>query len=191
MIRLETERLVIRDPLPSDIGGWHGLLSDAKAMVYLPDIMTRSLAESRRNLEEAIREAHDPRRTKYFFALEHGATGAFVGSAGYTVTEETPLGKFAHAGYFMRPEYHGQGLMTEAMREILRFAFEDGGVYRIGTGCLAENRASERVMQKCGMIKEAEHISHTWHDGRAKDRVEYRLLRDEWRGSDPPRPWTP
>jgi ribosomal-protein-alanine N-acetyltransferase len=70
--------------------------------------------------------------------------------------------------------------MTEAFREVIRFAFEDDGVYRISTGCLSENRASERVMQKCGLIKEADYKSFVWHDGRMKDRVEYRMLRDEW-----------
>ena len=39
---------------------------------------------------------------------------------------------------------------------------------------------STRVMQKCGFIKEADFKSHTWHDGAMKDRVEYRMLRDEW-----------
>jgi inorganic pyrophosphatase len=70
--------------------------------------------------------------------------------------------------------------MTEAVRELLRFAFEDNGVYRVSTGCMTENRASERVMQKCGMIREAERKDFIWHDGRMKDRVEYRLLKNEW-----------
>lgn len=30
------------------------------------------------------------------------------------------------------------------------------------------------------MIKEAERKAYTWHDGHMKDRVEYRLLQDEW-----------
>ena len=39
---------------------------------------------------------------------------------------------------------------------------------------------SERVMQKCGLIKEAEHIDYEWHDGKMKTRLEYRLLKREW-----------
>jgi len=180
MIRLKTARLIIRDPSPKDLDGWHRLLSDPTTMYYLPDIMTRSLDESRRNLGAALDEARNPDRTKYFFTVEHIESGAFVGSVGYTVTDATPLGKLAGAGYFLLPEYHGRGYMTEALKEVMRFAFEDGDVYKISTGCIKENRASERVMQKCGMIKEAEHKSHTWHDGRMKDRVEYRMLKDEW-----------
>ena len=181
MIHLITERLIIRDPLPTDINDWHRLLSDPKTMYYLPDMITRSFEESRVNLETAINESQNIKRTKYFFAIEHGETGAFIGTVGYTVTETTPLGKFVEAGYFMLPEYHGQGYMTEALSEVIHFAFVDDGVFRINASCLIENRASERVMQKCGLIKESEYKSFTWHDGRMKNRVEYRLLKDEWK----------
>ena len=180
MIRLTTNRIIIRDPLLTDIDAWHRLLCDPKTMYYLPDIMTRSLEESRNNLETAVAEAHNPNRTKYYFVIEDKKTGAFIGTAGYTVTRTVPAGKAVGVGYFILPEYHGQGIMTEALLEVIRFAFEDDGVYRIETGCLTENRASERIMQKCGFIKEAERKSYAWHDGRLKDRVEYRLLRDEW-----------
>ena len=47
-------------------------------------------------------------------------------------------------------------------------------------GCIKENIGSEKVMQKCGMIKEAEHVHCVWHEGRLKNRVEYRLLKTEW-----------
>ena len=46
--------------------------------------------------------------------------------------------------------------MTEAFRELLRFAFEENGVCRVTTGCDRENKGSENVMIKCGMIKEAD-----------------------------------
>jgi len=180
MIHLTTKRLIIRDPLQTDINHWHRLMSDSKAMYYLPDIMTHSLAESRQNLETAIAESYNPDRTKYFLAIEHKETGAFIGTAGYTVTEKLPVGKLAGAGYFILPEYHKQGIMTEAFKEIIRFAFEEDDICRISTGCLMENQASECVMQKCGLIKEAEYKSYVWHDGELKDRVEYRLLKQEW-----------
>ena len=180
MVHLATKRLIIRDPLPTDIDEWHRLLSDPITMYYLPDILTRSFDESLKNLGNAISEARNPDRTEYFFAIEHGETGAFIGTVGYTVTEATPLGKIADAGYFILSEYYGQGYMTEALSEVIRFAFVDDGVYRMDIGCLTENRASERVMQKCGFIREAVHKSYIWHGGRMKDRVEYRLLKDEW-----------
>ena len=64
--------------------------------------------------------------------------------------------------------------------EIIRFAFEDNYVFRISTGCIKDNLGSKKVMQKCGLIKEAELKMNEWHDGRMKDRVLYRLLKNEW-----------
>ena len=180
MIQLITERLIVRDPLLTDIDGWHRLLSDSETMYYLQDILTHSLEESEQNLNIAIGESQNQNREKYFFTVESKETGLFIGSVGYTVIQVTPIGKIIEAGYFILPEYHGKGYVSEAFMEVLRFAFENNDVYRINTGCLSENQASERVMQKCGLIKEAEFKSYTWHDGIMKDRIEYCLLRDEW-----------
>ena len=69
MIHLTTVRLVIRDPLSTDINGWHRLLFDSKTMYYLEDIMTSSLEESRNNLDVAISESQKMRRKKYFLPL--------------------------------------------------------------------------------------------------------------------------
>lgn len=41
--------------------------------------------------------------------------------------------------------------------------------------------ADKKVMQKCGLIKEAEHADWEWHDGKLKTRLEYRLLKSEWK----------
>ena len=35
-------------------------------------------------------------------------------------------------------------------------------------------------MQKCGMIREAEHVDYEWHDGKMKTRMEYRMLKSDW-----------
>ena len=154
MIRLETPRLVIRDYMPCDEEEYYQLKSDEGAMLrYQWDIMVHGRKESGRQL----------------------------GSVGYTVGERTPVGKLVHAGYFYFPEFWGQGYGTEAFGEVLRFAFEEDGVYRVTTGCLQENRGSERIMQKCGLIKEAEHVDWQWHQDRMKTRLEYRLLKQEYR----------
>jgi ribosomal-protein-alanine N-acetyltransferase len=34
---------------------------------------------------------------------------------------------------------------------------------------------------KCGMIKEAEHKEYELYEDKLKDRVEYRLLKHEWK----------
>ncbi|MDL2293969.1 GNAT family N-acetyltransferase [Ruminococcaceae bacterium OttesenSCG-928-D13] len=180
MLTLRTERLILRDYRPADLADHHRLMSDEKTMYFLPDLLTHSLAESRQNLEEAMAAALEAPREKVFLAMELAEGGAYLGSVGYTVIDSPPPGKVVHAGYFMLPEHHGKGYMPEAVLELMRHAFEDDGVFRFETGCFADNRPSERVMQKCGMVREAHHRQCAWHDGKMRDRLLYSLLRDEW-----------
>ena len=57
-------------------------------------------------------------------------------------------------GYWLGVPYWGQGLITEAGREILRHAFEDLVMERVWAGYYDGNLRSKRVQEKLGM---------TWH----------------------------
>lgn len=179
MINLQTHRLRIRDHISSDLGSHHKLLIDSKVMHYIQDIQTYSLEESKSNLQKAINEVNNPKRKFYFLRIENKKS-EHIGEIGYTVTDFTPVGKLVHLGYFSYPQFWGQGYMTEALKEVMRFAFMENDVFRITTGCLKDNIGSEKVMKKCNMIKEGEYKFKQYHDGEMKDRVSYRMLRDEW-----------
>jgi RimJ/RimL family protein N-acetyltransferase len=183
-INLETERLILRDHTIEDFNSHHSLLSDENIMYYLQDIKTTTLEESKLNLLNAIEDICSNNRTKYFFRIENKVTNEHIGEIGYTVTDFTPVGKLVHLGYFTYQRHWNKGYVTEAVKEVIRFAFEDNDVFRISTGCIKDNLGSERVMQKCGMTKEAEFKMNEWHDGKMKDRVLYRLLKNEWMSSD-------
>ena len=179
MIRLETPRLILRDYLPSDEEEYYQLKSNPKTMYYLQDIMLHSPEEAHVDFANVLQDMAKPDRKFYFLRVEL-KNGVQLGTVGYTVKSHTPLGKLVDAGYFYLPEFWGQGYGSEAFREVLRFGFQEDGVYRFTTGCLKDNVGSERVMQKCGLIKEAEHVDWEWHDGRMKTRLEYRLLLPEY-----------
>lgn len=180
MIQLATERLIIRDHTWEDLPDLFALLSDPEAMEYLPDLAAQTWEEADDNLHHAMEPAAGGVRENYYFAMRTKDTDSFIGEIGYSVIASAGIGKVVNLGYFTLPEKWGRGYVTEAAREVMRFAFEEDGVYRIETGCLRENVGSERVMIKCGMIKEAEFKQKVLHEGVLKDRVEYRLLRPEW-----------
>lgn len=181
MIRLETPRLVLRDYISADGEEYFHLKTHPRTMYYLQDIQLATRREAEEDLARVLADASSPERKFYFLRAEL-KDGTQIGSVGYTVIARTPLGKIAHAGYFYLPEFWGQGYGSEAFRRVLAFAFEEDGVYRMNTGCLTENAGSEKIMQKCGMIKEAERPQWEWHDGKMKTRVEYRLLKEEFMG---------
>lgn len=177
----ETERLILRDYREDDFNDYYRLKTDSKTMYYLQDIQLHTKEEAYDDFHKVLDDMSKVDRKFYFMHIELKDSHEQVGSIGYTVLNDTPVGKIVHAGYFIYPEFWGKGYTTEAFQRVLAFAFSDNNVYRVSTGCLAENIGSERVMQKCGLIKEAEHIDYEWHDGKMKTRLEYRLLKREWR----------
>ena len=180
MINLETDRLILRDYNESDFDAYYKLKTDDKTMYYMQDIKLDSPEDARAEFRDVLADMEKSDREFYFLHMELKDTHEQVGSVGYTVTGTTPVGKLVHLGYFTYPKFWGNGYMSEAVKKVLEFAFTQDNVYRVTTGCLSENIGSERVMQKSGLIKEAEHIDYEWHDDRMKTRLEYRLLKAEW-----------
>lgn len=57
-------------------------------------------------------------------------------------------------GYVLARTWWGQGLMTEALTEIVSWALCQDSIWRIGDVCDVDNAASARVMEKAGLVRE-------------------------------------
>ena len=181
MIQLFTDRLIIRDYVAEDLDNHHKLLSDNTVMYYLQDIKSNSIEDSRENLMIILNDQKSNDRKRYHFVIEKTAGNEFIGGIGYTVSDNTAYGKLVHMGYFIMSNHWNKGYTTEALKKVMEFAFLENNVYRIHTGCIKDNLYSEKIMQKCGFIKEADFKEYVYHDGKFKNRVEYRLLKKEWK----------
>lgn len=179
MVSFETERLLIRDNLESDISMHHKLMSDLEVMRYIQDIMTITLEESKKNLEFSIEESKKEDRKCFFFAMLEKDTGNFVGAIGFTIIEKTNDHGIAEMGYFALKDYWGKGYVTEAARSVVRFAFEEVRLHKMLAGCNALNTKSENIMKKLGMSKEAHHKQQMLFEDTWCDRLIYAKLRDE------------
>ncbi len=61
-----------------------------------------------------------------------------------------------HFGYVLRESAWGKGYSSEALTELVARSLNDPEIFRIYAYCDAEHTASERVMQKAGLSKEAD-----------------------------------
>ena len=170
MLILETERLIVRDYLESDLHDVHRLFSDKKSMYFLNDITTNNIEETRKNHQAAMANSDGQ-----YFCICNKQTNEFIGSVGYTITAKTPLGKVVHLGYFILPELQRKGYTPEAVKKVLEFAFTKDNCIRVTTGCYKDNDPSRKVMERVGFRKEAERIKAQYHDGVMKDRLEYAI----------------
>ena len=179
-ICLETERLRLREYREGDLADHHRLLSDPEVMFYLQDLQTFSLAESKRNLGQAMAAVGETPRVEVFLVIETLA-GVYVGGIGYTVKESNPAGRRVEIGYFTHPASWGRGYAKEALKALVAYAFTHGQVYRVDGSCLADNLPSRRVMEACGLVEEGLKESYQWHEDRLKARCYYGLLKEDWK----------
>ena len=78
-------------------------------------------------------------------------------------------------GYAVSPLYENQGLATEAAQGMIDYAFSWSPVQMVDAHTLAEENASVKVLEKCGMTRIAE--KHDEEDG---DIWQWRILRTDF-----------
>jgi RimJ/RimL family protein N-acetyltransferase len=87
----------------------------------------------------------------------------------------------AELGWVLDPTYTGHGYATEAVRELLRYCFQDLGVRRVTANCFLGNDTSWRLMERLGMRRELHAVRDSLHrSGRWLDTVGYAILEEEW-----------
>jgi RimJ/RimL family protein N-acetyltransferase len=90
-------------------------------------------------------------------------------------------GKQAELGWVLNPAHTGHGYATEAVRELLRYCFQDLGVHRVTANCFLDNDTSLRLTERVGMRRELQAVRESLHrSGRWLDTVGYAILDDEW-----------
>ena len=65
-------------------------------------------------------------------------------------TDMTDRDDECEMGYWLGKPFWGQGIMPEAVMEMLRYAFEDCGMQKVWIGYYEGNTKSKRVQEKCG-----------------------------------------
>lgn len=97
----------------------------------------------------APRPELDGWRAWYWLANEGGAEKRMlVGSGGFkSRPDETGM---VEIGYGTLEEFQGRGYATEAVDALINWAFYAAGIARVTAEADAKNRASLRVLEKCG-----------------------------------------
>lgn len=73
-------------------------------------------------------------------------------------------------------EYQGKGIITEAIKEVVRYGFKVMKLHSIEAIIDTKNLDSEKVLQKNGFVKEAHLKENEYYEGRFLDTVIYSIL---------------
>ncbi|MCM1040638.1 MAG: GNAT family N-acetyltransferase [Roseburia sp.] len=174
-VTLRTKRLLIRPWRQSDLEDFYTYAS----VDGVGQMAGWKPHESREESQAILNIFIEDKKT---FALEY--QGRAVGSIGIEKYNEEHFPEFAdkkcrEIGYVLSKEFWGQGLMPEAVKEVIRFLFEDIGLDVIFCGHFLWNHQSQRVQEKCG-FKHYAFYTYTTRLGTTEDDEENILYRNEW-----------
>jgi ribosomal-protein-serine acetyltransferase len=85
-------------------------------------------------------------------------------------------------GYWLGADHQGKGLMTEACRAVVRYAFKELQLHRLEIRCAPGNARSCAIPERLGFKREGLLRQAQWVSGRWLDLVVYGLLANEWKG---------
>ena len=163
----ETERLIIRGLLPTDIDEMLELHSDPEVHIFLGN----NTITSKKKLLEII----DSVRQQYIdfgvgrWAMINKKTGEFIGWTGLEfVTKETNNHtNFYDLGYRLIKRFWGQGFATESAFASLDYAFDTLNIEQVYAMADCNNLGSNKILKKVGLhfIEEfdLEGIKHNWY----------------------------
>ena len=145
-IKLETERLILRRWKDSDAEDLYQYAKDPEVGPIAGWPPHQSIDESR----EVIRNVFNGKEA---YAICLKTDGKAIGAIELKLNGHTDLtdrDDECELGYWLGKPFWGQGIMPEAVREILRHAFEDIGMTTVWVGYYEGNSKSKRVQEKSG-----------------------------------------
>jgi ribosomal-protein-serine acetyltransferase len=134
-----------------------------------------SRADTRRYLRSA--RIARVRRRAIELAIQSRQSGELLGMI--SLHRIDWLRRSAGMGYWIRRTSWGKGLATEAARAAVDLGFNGCGLHRIEVHIAVENRASQRVAEKLGLVREGVARGVEFVNGRYLDHIQYALLRSD------------
>jgi ribosomal-protein-alanine N-acetyltransferase len=182
--RLVTARLVLRPPRTSDLAELRrAMRKNAAHLAPWTPLSTRG--EDPASITALSRAVIVQRRAwrqgaQYaFIVLGREPRSAILGRVALNHVYRGALQQ-AYLGYWMDREQQGQGLMTEAVRAALDFAFGPAALHRVQINIMPRNVASRRIVEKLGIRSEGMAERYLEIGGAWEDHVMYAVTAEEW-----------
>lgn len=175
---LSSERLLLRKLCAEDTAFIYKQFSDPQVSEYLMDAPPLTDMDGAQAIVNFFTNPES--RSNNRWVLLRKSDQKPIGTIGFHKWDRDHC--HAEIGYDLIPDCWGQGYMTEATKEVVRFGFENMELNRIDAFVYVGNPRSLRVLEKMGfkqegVLREYFHLNDTFYD-----HVFLGLLKRDWQG---------
>jgi ribosomal-protein-alanine N-acetyltransferase len=168
---LYTPRLILREIKPSDGDAILRIRGDIRVTRMNTGQPLETLDEALDLIGQMEQAYIDKKRLDW---------GGLIGRCGYNYWLRRD--RRASIGYDMAYAYWGNGYMTEAVRAMVTFGFEEMGLNRVEADTDVENHGSQRVLEKVGFKREGLQHEQYWEWDEFHDLALFALLKKDFIG---------
>lgn len=157
-MRFETERLILRPWEETDAESLYEYARDERVGPMAGWLPHTSVENSLDIIRSVLSQPEN-------FAVCLKEDDLAIGSIGLMVGEKSNLGltdSEGEIGYWIGVPFWGRGLIPEAVRELMRYAFKELGLETLWCGYFDGNEKSRRVQEKCGFVFDHTRRNVTW-----------------------------
>ena len=146
MKRIETDRLILRKVTLKDVDDlFNNWASDVDTTKYLTFDTHKESSETEKIVRKMLARENDG----YFeWVVEVKSNHEVIGIISAKRTDEN---KCLEIGYSISSQYWNKGLVTEGLREVIRYLFNECNVNKIKAIISEDNIKSIKVASKCGL----------------------------------------
>lgn len=174
MKTIETARLLLRPFLETD-------LEDIYEYAKNPNIGPNAGWKPHENLDESKVILNSFMEKDEVLAIVWKENNKVIGSLGLHIDQLRSADNVKSLGYVLSEDYWGRGIITEAAKAILNYAFTELNLTMVTVHHYPYNHRSKRVIEKCGFVYEGtlRHCVKIFN-GNIYDLVCYSMTKTEW-----------
>ncbi|MEI5907933.1 GNAT family N-acetyltransferase [Bacillus spongiae] len=174
---LQTERLKLVQLSEKHIQAYYEIMSNDEVTKYygMDSLQTIEDAEKIVNSMHSVFEMR--RGIRWGIILKD--TKEFIGTLGLNNLQVGS--KKAEIGYELHPSHWKKGITSEAVKEVLRYSFEELDLFRIGAVTYPQNTSSTQLLSRLGFTKEGLLRGYLYQNNSSHDAYIFSLLQTEWK----------
>lgn len=171
---INTDRLLLRQPVVSDAQDFFLLRSNVDVMQYV----NRPIAKTIEDAENLIHKITDIINANdginWCITLKENPKKVMGNIGIWQLKKEDYRGEI---GYMLHPSFWRQGIMQEAVEAVINFGFNQMKLHSIEAKINPANNASAKILEKNNFVKEAHFKEDYFWEGKFLDTVVYSLLK--------------